>query len=46
MLAQSETTPTRLVHEEQLSAMEAVGIAILRLAADAEPFQATIAFPQ
>jgi len=30
-LAQSETATPRLVHEEQLPAMKAVGVAVLRL---------------
>jgi hypothetical protein len=34
---QSETTTTRLVHEEQLPAMKAVGVAVPRLLAGAGP---------
>ena len=36
-LAQSETAAPRLVHEEQLPAMKAVGVAVLRLLAGAGP---------
>ncbi len=35
--AQSETTTTRLLHEEQLPAMKAVAVAVLRLIAGAGP---------
>jgi hypothetical protein len=35
--AQSERTTTRVVHEEQLAAMKAAAVAVLRLIADAGP---------
>jgi hypothetical protein len=35
--AQSERTTTRVVHEEQLAAMKAAAVAVLRLIADPWP---------